>query len=157
MIYLPHGVISPITENISIGGISAYGELHELTKFGFVLNVAWELTDGYDDRSRLIARVEAETLANGVVVRNARLDDNEEVEEQAVEIQRAVGLVNDARASGQRVLVTCAQGRNRSALVIAEHLIQIGGNADEVVERIQTARHRALTNDAFTAWLRRPR
>jgi len=51
-----------------------------------------------------------------------------------------------------------AAGRNRSGIVIAEHLIQTGwGSAEKVIATIQTARHKALTNDAFVAWLMRPR
>jgi protein-tyrosine phosphatase len=156
VIYLPHNVISPVTDDISIGGLRAYGELPELKKFGLVLNVAWELADGYD-KSKSAVRYESYPLSNGVVVHNARLDDNEEVEEQVPEILRAVGMVNAARARGERVLVTCAQGRNRSALVIAEHLIQAGAQPNEVIERIRAARDRSLLNDAFVAWLRRAR
>jgi protein-tyrosine phosphatase len=149
VIYQPLAKISPITEHISIGGLNAYGQLDELAKHQFVLNVAWEVTDSMTD--------EPAPLVNGSLVHNARLDDNYDPESQHEEILRAVALVNKARSKGDRVLVTCAAGRNRSGLVIAEHLIQSGREPDDVIWLIQNARHRALTNTAFVAWLLRPR
>jgi protein-tyrosine phosphatase len=157
VIFQPTADISPITEHISIGGISSYGHPSRLVAFKLVLNVAWELTDwGGDDGGPL----EDSTLPNGVVVRNGRLDDTDDIEDvrkQEAEIFRVVGLVNQARARGDNVLVTCAAGRNRSALVIAEHLIQVGGHPHATVKLIQAARSRALSNDAFVAWLKRRR
>lgn len=160
MIFLPHAEISPVTESISIGGVSAYGELEELLRYGLLLSVAWEFADYREEYvlGRKVPVEEPSKLSNGQLVHHARLDDNDHPEEQAQEIERAVQLVNKARSAGHRVLVTCAAGRNRSGIVIAEHLIQTGwGSAEKVIATIQAARHKALTNDAFVAWLMRPR
>ncbi|MCZ2111927.1 MAG: dual specificity protein phosphatase family protein [Dehalococcoidia bacterium] len=159
MILLPHADISPITEFVSIGGMTAYSNHDALRKFGLLLNVAWELAD-YREEYVLNRTIppEPSKLKNGQEIHHARLDDNDHPEEQAQEIERAVKLVTEARSAGHRVLVTCAAGRNRSGIVIAEHLIQTGwGSAEKTIATIQAARHKALTNDAFVAWLRRSR
>lgn len=74
---------------------------------------------------------------------------NEQQWRQAAQCARDVaGLVRQ----GYRVLVTCAQGRNRSALVsgIALHLLT-GHPGWECVEYIRRRRPGALTNEAFAA------
>lgn len=147
-------------EAFAIGGVKAYGS--DLSRFGFIMNVAWEVTDyGIDFRRSEAAHVGmTELIGNGQVVHHARLDDVEEQDDfdrQIPEIMRAVGLVEVARKAGQAVLVTCAAGRNRSALIVAEYLIQAGENADTVIRSIQANRPLALTNETFVAWLRRTR
>jgi len=157
MLFDPHAVISPITKDISIGGLLSYAKSEQLGQFQFVMNVAWEFTDYESGDS---GPFDKDTLENGTVVHMARIDDVDDVDSvrsQEREILRAVGLLNEARARGERALVTCAAGRNRSALVIAEHLILVGGKPHEVVTLIQTARNRALNNNAFVRWLKRRR
>jgi len=66
--------------------------------------------------------------------------------------------VHEARKQGKVVLVTCAEGRNRSALVVAEYLVHHRGYAAEkVIEEIQARRDRSLRNEAFVRWLKRSR
>jgi protein-tyrosine phosphatase len=59
---------------------------------------------------------------------------------------------------GKRVLVTCAQGRNRSGLVsaIALHILT-GASGPKCVARIQKRRANALTNPQFVRALARLR
>ncbi len=153
----PHGAYSFVAPKIAIGGVSAYGE--DLKQFGFLMNVAFEFADQ--------ATRGEELLTNGQRVVHARLDDSEEphiLERMLPEIHRAVGLVKAASAKGEAVLVTCAAGRNRSGLVLAEFLIQRGvekgvpaKRAKEVIKNIQARRANALTNALFVKWLLRRR
>ena len=52
----------------------------------------------------------------------------------------AATAINDARRVGQRVLVTCQAGVNRSSLVAAMALIQSGWTAAGAIERIRERR-----------------
>lgn len=147
MIINPFGPYSFVSHGeIAIGGILSYAE--PLDHFGFLMNVAREFTNEDDDGDGTI---------RGRLVHQVKLDDCDEVEEQAPEILRAVRLVGEARRTGVKVLVTCAAGRNRSALVAAEHLIQVGHNPQKVIQNIQMCRSNALTNEAFVQWLKRKR
>jgi protein-tyrosine phosphatase len=158
MILLPHADISPVTESISIGGISAYSDHEALRQFGLLLNVAWEMADFREEYVlKKTIPPEPTKLRDGQEIHHARLDDNDHPEEQQQEILRAVQLVTGARDRGDRVLVTCAAGRNRSGIVIAEHLICSGWSPEKAIKTIQRARYKALTNDAFVAWLKRAR
>ncbi len=140
----PTAPFSFIADDLAIGGITAYGEGH---RFDLRINVAYEL-----DPNKYLFPSKCHM--------NFRLDDTEnhaQVLSQAPEVFRAVERVKEARARGRRVLVTCAQGRNRSALVAAEYLVQCGNRPADVVRKIQERRANALTNTAFVAWLHRPR
>lgn len=148
MIIQPFGPYSYVWERLAVGGISAYGE--SLKPFGFAMNVAWEFVEYPDLRGGI-------DLVKGLEVHHARLNDDDEIEPQIPEILRAVGLVGEAYAKGLTVLVTCAAGRNRSSLVVAEHLIQLGNKPEKVIAEIQARRDSALTNETFTNWLRRRR
>ena len=54
----------------------------------------------------------------------------------------------------RRVLVTCAQGRNRSGLVVALALRNLtGASGRRCREAVQMARENALTNSSFAAYL----
>jgi len=55
---------------------------------------------------------------------------------------------------GERVLVTCNQGRNRSGLIVALTLMQLGASANEAIARVKHARKNALTNPYFVQVLR---
>ena len=155
MIIAPFGPYSFVSQGIAIGGLSSYGE--PLDAFGLLLNVAWEL-----------APTESNELSDSVigknVVQHCKLDDNHDVEAQVPEILRAVELVRRARSQDKLVLVTCAAGRNRSALVVAEYLIWCSHGLDathiiaaRVIDQIQARRSGALTNRAFVKWLKRNR
>lgn len=68
---------------------------------------------------------------------------------------RAAEQVTDLLLRGARVLVTCAQGRNRSGLVSALVLYRITAmNGVECVHHIRQLRADALTNHQFVAALR---
>ncbi len=55
---------------------------------------------------------------------------------------------------GQRVLVRCKAGLNRSGLVVARTLVERGVDPTEAIRLIRRRRHRrALNNRAFVAWL----
>jgi hypothetical protein len=54
---------------------------------------------------------------------------------------------------GQRVLVTCWQGRNRSGLVSALTLIRLGTSPKIAIARIRYARLNALSNPHFVDYL----
>lgn len=83
------------------------------------------------------------------------LDDDHVLPERqwrrAAACAREVALAVDR---GFRVLVTCAQGRNRSGLVsgIALHLLT-GHNGCDCAKYIQRRRPGALSNEAFVAAL----
>jgi len=145
-ILTPFGPYSFVWDKVAIGGILAYGE--PLTPFGFIMNVAWEITD-YGGVS--------EEFVRGVRVLHARLNDDDDIEPQIPEILRAVALVVKAHSEGHPILVTCAAGRNRSGLVVAESLIQLGNDPKKVISSIQARRAHALSNDTFVQWLMRKR
>ncbi len=94
---------------------------------------------------------------SGCVVVCAPLDDTDEPDKVPGIVEAAANAANvvvDALGRGQRVLVTCAKGRNRSGLVVALVLVahlRISGR--EARERVQTLRPNALTNGAFAAFL----
>lgn len=129
---------------LCIGGLKSYK--HPVREhFDFVLNCAYELAP------------EGEEGLDSDGIHHIRLDDSPDVGSQVDEIFKGVDLLKDALRSGKKCLVTCAMGMNRSAVVIAEALIQLGVPADKVIRRIQERRRHALHNRAFVAWLCRPR
>jgi Dual specificity phosphatase, catalytic domain len=73
----------------------------------------------------------------------------------AMKAVQAAREVCKALHAGQRVLVTCMQGRNRSGLVTALALIMNGVSAQSAIQMIQSARPNALTNPSFVWWLNR--
>jgi protein-tyrosine phosphatase len=85
----------------------------------------------------------------------APLDDSVPSREEIKIALAAAHKVNSLRRNGKRVLVTCAQGRNRSALVAALALMMEGATAKQAVQRILERRVHApfgmkpLSNKAF--------
>jgi protein-tyrosine phosphatase len=70
----------------------------------------------------------------------------------------AAKVVAEYRARGQRVLVTCLQGRNRSALIAAQALMLAGLTADEAIARCRNNRKpmvggKVLSNPNFVKHL----
>ena len=63
-------------------------------------------------------------------------------------------LVRDLRRAGKRVLVHCAGGINRSALVVATALIRDGVEPDEAIEMLRARRPNSLNNETFVKVLR---
>lgn len=145
----PDAPFSFVADDIAIGGILAYGQ--DISRFGLCINVAYELV-ATGGRIRYDIK--------GVPLLEFRLDDTSNRAEHAAqipEVLRAVEMLRQARAAHKTVLVTCAQGRNRSALVVAEFLVQCGNRPREVVRKIQERRSRSLTNPIFVEWLGRAR
>lgn len=57
-------------------------------------------------------------------------------------------------AHGSRVLVTCAMGRNRSGLVTALALMELGHSVDAAIGAVRKARPNAIDNPHFEYLLR---
>ena len=69
-------------------------------------------------------------------------------------LRQAVEFGYDRWKSGDRVLVRCQAGLNRSGLVLALILIKDGLTPQEAIDRIRDNRGPdALFNDSFHAWL----
>jgi len=141
-----------VAPHIAIGGVDSY-EM-PLKQFDFMLNVARELVPGerYHDPADFGQHLPR--------VHHIGLADDYNVQVQVPAILRAVKLVREARLRGESVLVNCAQGRNRSALVVAEYLCQeasidVTNPGRHVVAQIQARRPNSLTNTAFVRWLNR--
>ena len=68
---------------------------------------------------------------------------------------RMAELTATAVLAGQRVLVRCHRGYNRSGLVIAHALVLLGHQPDDVISVIRHRRSpRALNNETFVEYLR---
>jgi len=84
-----------------------------------------------------------------VEVLKAPLDDAEPtLHEIHVAFDAAREVVRRWRL-GQRILVTCHQGRNRSGLVTALALMMMGATDQQAIEAVRAARKNALTNRHF--------
>lgn len=95
----------------------------------------------------------------GTEVLHAPLDDDPTRplrEDEIVMALRAADRVARRLRAGRRVLVTCALGLNRSALVAALAMRAVYGmKPDEIIERIRRARGRwALSNPNFEKLIR---
>ncbi len=85
-----------------------------------------------------------------VMVVHAPLDDAKPTLEEIITARQAAVHVARELRRGRRVLVTCAQGRNRSGLVTALALRYLGVTADEAIRLIRRARGaNALSNPHF--------
>jgi len=110
----------------------------------------------------VLTAVEHQPPANqfpGAEVIHAPIDDapNRPMrEDEIVTATKAAGRVARRLRAGRRVLVTCAMGLNRSALVAALAMHEIYGmSADEIIARIRRARGSwALSNPNFERLLR---
>lgn len=84
------------------------------------------------------------------------IEDEDEVDSKVTPI---AGLVADLVRQQHRVLIHCTQGFNRSALVAARALMELGDTSIEAIERVRAARgvdedgFGALGNEAFVQWL----
>ena len=56
---------------------------------------------------------------------------------------------------GEKVLIRCQAGANRSGLITALVLMKDGLSADEAIKLIQSKRSFALSNSDFNDWLRK--
>ena len=69
-------------------------------------------------------------------------------------VQELGSLVAAAVTDGRRVLVRCSGGLNRSGVVVAEALVQLGRSPEEALALVRAARGPwALTNPGFVAYL----
>ncbi|MFD8480611.1 protein phosphatase [Kitasatospora sp. NPDC059673] len=74
--------------------------------------------------------------------------------EQLAAVQDAAERTAEAVASGRRVLVRCRSGYNRSGLVVAQALIELGADTTEAIRQVRTRRSPwALHNELFAAYL----
>jgi hypothetical protein len=91
----------------------------------------------------------------GVQAIHAPFDDSFNLKQGLRGAVPAARLVAAAVRAGGRVLVTCHMGLNRSGLVTALALWELGaGTGAQVVEQVKAARRFALNNPIFANWLR---
>ena len=111
----------------------------------------------------VLCAVEHQTLPYACSnVMHVPLDDAKPTSHEVSLALRAATAVNKLRAQGKRVLVTCAQGVNRSALVAALAMVKSGTNPWKAVNDIREHRKppiglRPLSNAHFTELLMRMR
>jgi hypothetical protein len=86
------------------------------------------------------------------------MDDGDEVDPKVREL--AV-FIASLVTSGRRVLVHCTEGLNRSGVVVARALMEMGLTASDAIDLVRRQRgpsvdgFPALGNDAFVDWLHR--
>ncbi len=70
-------------------------------------------------------------------------------------VRNIARLVAGALATGEKVLVHCKAGHNRSGLICARTLIEQGKSPEEAIETVRTKRGdgHALNNENFVRWL----
>jgi hypothetical protein len=84
------------------------------------------------------------------------MDDGDEVDPNVRELASFIAALV---GSGKRVLVHCTEGLNRSGVVVARALIEMGHPAGEAIAMVRRARgpsvdgFPALGNEAFVGWL----
>ena len=84
----------------------------------------------------------------------ARLADAVLDPPNAARVRELGGLVAAAVREGRRVLVRCSGGLNRSGVVVADALVQLGHSPDEAICAVRAARGPwALTNPGFVTHL----
>jgi protein-tyrosine phosphatase len=77
----------------------------------------------------------------GTYVLHVPLDDAKPSREEKVMALQAGLKVYELNKEGKKVLVTCAAGVNRSAMIAAMAMIIGGVSADEAIKRIRKRRH----------------
>jgi len=84
------------------------------------------------------------------------MDDADEVDPKVREVAAFVASLAEA---GRRVLVHCTEGLNRSGVVVARALMEMGWTAADAIDEVRRARgpsvdgFPALGNAAFVDWL----
>lgn len=101
----------------------------------------------------------ADVQRPGVRVILAPLDDSEPTPEEKAIALKAALEVYDLNKKGKKVLVTCAKGVNRSALIAALAMVLSGVPGEEAIERIRKSRKPAsgatpLFNEHFCKLIR---
>ena len=111
------------------------------------------VTDEFDLVVSLTAR-EGYGPSPGVEHVVARLADAVLDAPGAARVRELGALVAAAVRADRRVLVRCSGGLNRSGVVVAEALVDLGHSPDDAVRLVRAARGPwALTNPAFVAHL----
>lgn len=101
---------------------------------------------------------ELQEVPLGIPVLKVPLDDSEITRGEYKKALRAASLVTRRRRKGERVLVTCQMGVNRSALVAAMSLMLDGYSASKAVLAVRNNRKpaigiRPLSNKSFVSAL----
>ena len=84
------------------------------------------------------------------------MDDDDEVDPKVREV---AAFIASLVTSGRRVLVHCTEGLNRSGVVVARALIEMGLTASDAIDLVRRQRgpsvdgFSALGNQAFVGWL----
>lgn len=127
-------VITPVKENLWHGGF-AYG-LNLKDKFDLIVSLyPWET---YPTKGKTIAY---------------EMYDGYDVD--APVVREAANEVRKALAKGQKVLVHCQAGLNRSSLVVAMVLIMDGMKPDDAIALLREKRSpTVLCNQTFERWLK---
>lgn len=82
------------------------------------------------------------------------LPDGPLTADQILSVQELARTAADAVRGGRTVLVRCHSGYNRSGLVIAQSLIELGHTPDAAISLIRQKRSpRALNNETFEQYL----
>lgn len=95
------------------------------------------------------------TCFPGVVVHHAPLDDARPSRDEVERALEAAEFVARCLVRGEPVLVTCAQGLNRSGLISALALMRLGESAEQVIAQVRLCRQGALFNKHFVETIRR--
>jgi protein-tyrosine phosphatase len=84
------------------------------------------------------------------------MEDDDEVDPKVREV---AAFVASMITEGRKVLVHCTEGLNRSGVVVARALMEMGSTASDAIELVRRRRgpsvdgFSALGNEAFVAWL----
>ena len=93
--------------------------------------------------------------ADGVEHHYHRMADADLLGEDAVEVARLAALAAQRVDEGRRVLVRCQAGLNRSSLVAALAMVELGVDPQDAIDRIRAARHvNCLFNRSFVDHVR---
>jgi protein-tyrosine phosphatase len=95
-------------------------------------------------------------VPTGSIYLSFPLQDDESVDPK---IRDVAVFVASLIRSGARVLVHCTEGLNRSGIVVARALLELGWSSGDAIELIRRQRgvtrdgFRALSNERFVTWL----
>ena len=106
----------------------------------------------------VLAAYELQDIPLRCVVVQAPLDDAVPTQDEVQTALSAARKVQQFRRQGAKVLVTCAQGINRSALIVAMVLMMEGLSARKaiaLIRRNRKAHMKPLSNKAFVQLLKR--
>ncbi|WP_233223840.1 protein-tyrosine phosphatase family protein [Amycolatopsis sp. CA-128772] len=99
-------------------------------------------------------RREGHGPAPGVEHHVAEMPDGPLTEAQIGEVERFAGLAVEAVRAGRRTLVRCHAGQNRSGLVVAQALVELGLDMPAAIAFIRQRRGPgALSNELFVRYL----